>query len=52
MKCLVRDFDDDGRMFFCELPPGHDGKHHREVRTGYRRVYVIKDGKRILPRNL
>lgn len=46
MKCLVRDFDDEGRMFFCELSPGHDGGHVRKTKTGYRRVYVITGGKK------
>lgn len=46
MKCLVRDFDDEGRMFFCELQKDHPGNHHRERKSGYRRPYVIVNGKR------
>jgi hypothetical protein len=43
-KCLVRDFDDLGRMFFCECKAGHRGSHHRERKSGYPRAYV-RDGK-------
>ena len=39
-KCLKREFDDEGRMFFCALAADHTGPHYREVRIGYRRAYV------------
>ena len=38
--CLTRDFDDRGRMFYCELDAGHDGRHHRERKSGYSRAYL------------
>jgi hypothetical protein len=44
VKCLVREFDDLGRMFFCELERDHVGKHHREKKSGYPRAYVRIDG--------
>ena len=31
-------------MFFCELPKGHDGEHHRERKSGYPRAYVRVNG--------
>lgn len=51
-KCLVRDFDDEGRMFFCELAPDHDGPHHREVKVGYRRAYVVANGRKTTLRSV
>lgn len=44
-KCLARTFDDEGRMFYCELQRGHDGAHYREVKVGYRRPYVVVQGR-------
>jgi hypothetical protein len=43
-KCLVRDFDDVGRLFYCELPKEHLGDHYREQKRGYRRAYARVNG--------